>query len=93
VKLPSLLHERVAEIGGRVGVDGPPELEPLDEAAARIALRAGHADGIRAVAIVLMHAWAMRPTRNASAPSPRRKASPRSAFRTGQPAAAHRAAR
>ncbi|HZH45847.1 MAG TPA: hydantoinase B/oxoprolinase family protein [Roseococcus sp.] len=57
VKLPSLLHERVAEIGGRVGVDGT-ELEPLDEAAARIALRAGHADGIRAVAIVLMHAWA-----------------------------------
>ncbi|MCO6419397.1 hydantoinase B/oxoprolinase family protein [Siccirubricoccus sp. KC 17139] len=57
VKLPDLLHERVAEIGGRVAVDGA-ELEPLDEAAAKAALAAAHADGIRAVAIVLMHAWA-----------------------------------
>jgi len=57
VRLPELLHERVAEIGGRVAVDGA-EIEPLDEAAARAALRAAHADGIRAVAIVLMHAWA-----------------------------------
>jgi 5-oxoprolinase (ATP-hydrolysing) len=57
VRLPELLHERVAEIGGRVAVDGT-EIEPLDEAAARTALRAAFADGIRAVAIVLMHAWA-----------------------------------
>ncbi|WP_207792132.1 hydantoinase B/oxoprolinase family protein [Siccirubricoccus phaeus] len=57
VKLPDLLHERVAEIGGRVAVDGT-ELAPLDEAAAKAALAAAHADGIRAVAIVLMHAWA-----------------------------------
>jgi 5-oxoprolinase (ATP-hydrolysing) len=57
VRLPDLLHERVAEIGGRVAVDGA-ELEPLDEAGARAALRAAHADGIRAVAVVLMHAWA-----------------------------------
>ncbi|UPY38202.1 hydantoinase B/oxoprolinase family protein [Sediminicoccus sp. KRV36] len=57
VKLPELLHERVAEIGGRVAVDGT-EIAPLDEAAARAALRAAHADGIRAVAVVLMHAWA-----------------------------------
>ena len=57
VKLPELLHERVAEIGGRVTVDGT-EIAPLDEAAARLALRAAHADGIRAVAVVLMHAWA-----------------------------------
>ncbi|WP_237215571.1 hydantoinase B/oxoprolinase family protein [Falsiroseomonas oryziterrae] len=57
VRLPELLHERVAEISGRVGVDGT-EIEPLDEAAARDALRAAHADGIRAVAIVMMHAWA-----------------------------------
>ncbi|WP_372623433.1 hydantoinase B/oxoprolinase family protein [Falsiroseomonas sp.] len=57
VKLPELLHERVAEIGGRVAVDGS-ELEALDEDAARAALAAGHADGIRAVAIVMMHAWA-----------------------------------
>ncbi|MDB5416477.1 MAG: 5-oxoprolinase, partial [Rubritepida sp.] len=57
VKLPELLHERVAEIGGRVTVDGT-EIEALDEAAARVALQAAFDDGIRAVAIVLMHAWA-----------------------------------
>jgi 5-oxoprolinase (ATP-hydrolysing) len=57
VRLPELLHERVAEIGGRVAVDGT-GIEALDEAAARAALKAGFADGIRAVAIVLMHAWA-----------------------------------
>ncbi|MBW6401786.1 hydantoinase B/oxoprolinase family protein [Roseomonas sp. HJA6] len=57
VKLPELLHERVAEIGGRVAVDGA-EIEPLDETAARAALKAGFAEGIRAVAIVMMHAWA-----------------------------------
>jgi len=57
VRLPDLLHERVAEIGGRVAVDGA-EIEALDEAAARAALQAGFDDGIRAVAIALMHAWA-----------------------------------
>ncbi|WP_424811570.1 hydantoinase B/oxoprolinase family protein [Roseococcus sp. YIM B11640] len=57
VKLPELLHERVVEIGGRVAVDGT-EIEPLDEAAARAALQAGYDEGIRAVAVVLMHAWA-----------------------------------
>jgi 5-oxoprolinase (ATP-hydrolysing) len=57
VRLPDLLHERVAEIGGRVAVDGT-EIAPLDEAAARAALEAAFADGIRAVAIALMHAWA-----------------------------------
>jgi 5-oxoprolinase (ATP-hydrolysing) len=57
VRLPELLHERVAEIGGRVAVDGT-EIEPLDEATARAALAEGYAAGIRAVAIVMMHAWA-----------------------------------
>jgi len=57
VRLPELLHERVVEIGGRIAADGE-EVEPLDEAAARAALRAAFAEGIRAVAIVLMHAWA-----------------------------------
>ena len=56
VKLPSLLHERVVEVGGRVGADGT-EVEPLDEAAARSAFAAAAADGIRACAIVLMHSW------------------------------------
>jgi 5-oxoprolinase (ATP-hydrolysing) len=56
ITLPTLLYEEVAEIGGRVGVDGA-ELEPLDEAAASAALQAARAKGIGAVAIVLMHAW------------------------------------
>jgi 5-oxoprolinase (ATP-hydrolysing) len=57
VRLPELLYERVAEIGGRIAADGT-EVAPLDEAAARTALAEAHAAGIRAVAIVLMHAWA-----------------------------------
>jgi 5-oxoprolinase (ATP-hydrolysing) len=57
VRLPDLLHERVAEIGGRIAADGT-ELAPLDEDAARVALLGAYQDGIRAVAIVLMHAWA-----------------------------------
>jgi 5-oxoprolinase (ATP-hydrolysing) len=56
VKLPTLLHERVVEIGGRVDVDGT-EIEALDEAAARAAFAAAVADGIHACAIVLMHSW------------------------------------
>ena len=56
VRLPSLLHERVVEVGGRVGVDGA-EIEALDEAAARAAFASAVADGIAACAIVLMHAW------------------------------------
>jgi 5-oxoprolinase (ATP-hydrolysing) len=57
VRLPALLHERVAEIGGRLAVDGA-ELEPLDADAAREALRQARADGIGAVAVAFMHAWA-----------------------------------
>ena len=57
VRLPDLLHERVAEIGGRMAVDGE-ELEALDEAGARSALQAAYAYGVRAVAVLLMHAWA-----------------------------------
>ncbi|MBO0709719.1 MAG: hydantoinase B/oxoprolinase family protein [Acetobacteraceae bacterium] len=56
VTLPSLLHEQVVEIGGRVGADGA-EVEPLDEQAARTALSAAYDRGMRACAIVLMHAW------------------------------------
>ncbi len=57
IRLPELLHETVAEIGGRLGPDGA-EIEALDEAGARAALESAFAAGIRAVAIVLMHAWA-----------------------------------
>ena len=56
VRLPSLLYERVAEVPGRVGVDGA-EVEPLDEARARTALREARAAGIGACAIALIHAW------------------------------------
>ncbi|SHF21737.1 5-oxoprolinase (ATP-hydrolysing) [Kaistia soli DSM 19436] len=53
---PELLYERVAEITERVRVDGTVEAVPrTDEIEA--ALAAAHADGIRAVAIVFMHAW------------------------------------
>ncbi|GAA0574207.1 hydantoinase B/oxoprolinase family protein [Craurococcus roseus] len=56
VRLPDLLHERAAEIGGRVAADGA-EIEPLDDGAARAALAEAHGLGIRAVAVALMHAW------------------------------------
>ena len=56
ITLPTLLHERVAEVGGRVGVDGA-EVEPLDLDGARAALDAARRDGIGAVAIALMHSW------------------------------------
>ena len=56
ITLPTMLFERVVEIGGRVGVDGQ-EIESLDEPAARAAFAAAKADGIDACAIVLMHAW------------------------------------
>ncbi len=56
IVLPSLLHERTAEIGGRVGVDGE-AVEPLDEDGARAAFALARADGITACAIALIHAW------------------------------------
>ncbi len=56
IRLPTLLHERVVEVAGRFGVDGT-EIAPLDEEAARAAFATAVADGIRACAIVLMHAW------------------------------------
>ncbi len=56
IALPSMLYEEVAEIGGRVGVDGS-EIEPLDEASARQTFAAARAKGITACAIVLIHAW------------------------------------
>src|SRR5579875_3591207 len=39
VRLPSMLYERVVEIGGRIGADGA-EIAPLDEDAAREAFAA-----------------------------------------------------
>src|SRR4051812_3673664 len=56
IRLPSMLYERVVEIGGRVGIDGS-EIETLDEAGAARAFAEARAAGINACAIVLMHAW------------------------------------
>ncbi|MBZ0216502.1 MAG: hydantoinase B/oxoprolinase family protein, partial [Fimbriimonadaceae bacterium] len=53
---PELLYERVAEVSERFRVDGTIET-PLDEETARDALESAYADGIRAVAIVFMHAY------------------------------------
>lgn len=54
--LPEQLYERVVEIDERVRVDGSVE-RLLDIAACRPAIEQAKADGIDAVAIVLMHAW------------------------------------
>ena len=56
IVLPSLLYERVIEIDERVGARGE-LVRDLDVAAAERELRAAHADGIRACAIVLMHGY------------------------------------
>ncbi|PCJ90307.1 MAG: 5-oxoprolinase [Hyphomicrobiales bacterium] len=53
---PELLYEQVVEVIERVRADGTIET-PLDKAAAQSGLQAAFDDGIRSVAIVLMHAW------------------------------------
>jgi len=53
---PDMLYERVVELDERVRADGTIERE-LDIEAARRALERAKADGIGAVAIVLMHAY------------------------------------
>jgi 5-oxoprolinase (ATP-hydrolysing) len=53
---PDMLYERVVEVGERVRADGTVEREP-DLGAARAALESAKADGIKAVAVVFMHAY------------------------------------
>jgi hypothetical protein len=53
---PDMLYERVVEVDERVRADGTVERE-LDLEAARRALERAKADGIGAIAIVLMHAY------------------------------------
>ena len=53
---PDMLYERVVEVDERVRADGTVERE-LDLAAVRIELERARADGIGAVAVVLMHAY------------------------------------
>jgi len=56
VVLPELVYERVAEVDERMGARGD-VLEPIDLDSARRPLQAAFDDGIRAVAIVFMHAY------------------------------------
>jgi 5-oxoprolinase (ATP-hydrolysing) len=55
--LPEQLNERVVEIDERVRADGTVEVA-IDLTSAEAAIRAARADGIDAVAIAFMHAWA-----------------------------------
>ena len=56
IRLPEPLYARVVEVGERVAVEGE-VLRPLDLGSARVALEGAFADGLRAVAICLMHGW------------------------------------
>ncbi|MDE3075873.1 MAG: 5-oxoprolinase, partial [Chloroflexota bacterium] len=56
IELPSMLYERVVEARERIAADGR-ILEALDAARLRTDLEAAHREGIRAVAIVLMHGY------------------------------------
>ena len=56
IVLPEMLYEEVLEVAERLGAQGE-ILRPLDADAAREGLAAAHAQGIRAVAIALMHGY------------------------------------
>lgn len=56
IELPELLHEQVIEVNERIDAHGN-VLEPLDGEAARAAMRSAFDDGIRSVAILLMHGY------------------------------------
>jgi 5-oxoprolinase (ATP-hydrolysing) len=56
IRLPELLYARVIEVDERISARGE-RLVPLDELATARALEQAHAQGLRAVAIVFMHAW------------------------------------
>jgi 5-oxoprolinase (ATP-hydrolysing) len=57
IEKPSMLYARVAEVPERLRADGSIEI-PLDIEATRKVLHAARVDGIGAVAIVFMHAYA-----------------------------------
>ncbi|MGE5722330.1 MAG: hydantoinase/oxoprolinase N-terminal domain-containing protein, partial [Sphingomonadales bacterium] len=56
IVLPDPVYARVLEVDERVSAEGE-TLRPLDLAAAEAGLRAAFDEGLRAVAIVLMHGW------------------------------------
>jgi 5-oxoprolinase (ATP-hydrolysing) len=59
IVLPSMLYDCVLEIDERVGADGT-VVRPLDTASARAGLQALKDQGIRSLAILLMHGWIHR---------------------------------
>ena len=56
IVLPDLLYERVAEVNERLDAQGN-TITPLDETTARASLQSGFDDGIRSIAIALMHGY------------------------------------
>jgi len=56
IRLPQPFFDRVAEVGGRIDVDGH-TIVPLDEGATRAMLERHRQDGITACAIALIHGW------------------------------------
>jgi 5-oxoprolinase (ATP-hydrolysing) len=56
IVLPELLYCEVIEIDERIGAHGE-VVQPLDEAAARAALRQSYERGLRSIAIVFMHGY------------------------------------
>ncbi len=56
IVLPELLYEEVAEVEERVDAEGA-VITPLDESSARADLQAAYDEGIRSVAIALMHGY------------------------------------
>ncbi|ANY16338.1 hydantoinase B/oxoprolinase family protein [Bordetella pseudohinzii] len=56
VVLPEMLYEQVVEADERLAADGS-EVRALDEAGLRASLQQAYDRGIRALAIVFMHAW------------------------------------
>jgi 5-oxoprolinase (ATP-hydrolysing) len=56
IVLPSMLYEEVVEVDERIGAHGE-VVHPLDTRTAEAAMRAAHARGVRACAIVLMHGF------------------------------------
>ncbi|MFD7748839.1 hydantoinase B/oxoprolinase family protein [Streptomyces sp. NPDC059698] len=56
IVLPEAVHERVIEVPERLDASGR-TVRPLDLGPVREELRAAHADGLRAAAVVLMHGY------------------------------------
>lgn len=56
IQLPEMLYENVVEVDERVGAQGE-VVRPLDQEGARASLQRAYDEGLRSVAIVLMHSY------------------------------------